>query len=213
VTLLELQALQGVPPDSLRALLRHVFAAREYQWRAPTALSLTWLTAWFERILAWLSALHETHPWRFYVVLGALTLVLIAIVAHLSYVVWRALRPSAPAARTVGGAPPPALDAAWHLAEARRLSAASRYVEALGHRFVALVLELDRRRALSFHPSKTPAEYVVEARLTEPGREELAALVASLYRHVFGGDPCGQEEWRLFDGRAGALAGLSVAAR
>lgn len=213
MTLLELQALQGAPPDSLRALLRQVFAAREYQWRAPTTLSLNWLTEWFERILAWLSALQETHPWRFYAVLGALTLVLIAIVAHLSYVVWRALRPSAPAERTVAGAPAPALDAAWHLAEARRLSAASRYVEALGHRFLALVLELDRRRALSFHPSKTPAEYVGEARLSEPGREELSALVASLYRHVFGGDPCGQEEWRLFDGRAGALAGLSVAAR
>src|SRR2546422_6493963 len=37
----------------------------------------------------------------------------------------------------------------------------------------ALVLELERRRALAFHPSKTPAEYVGEARLDAAGRASL----------------------------------------
>src|SRR6266566_541580 len=55
---------------------------------------------------------------------------------------------------------------------------AGRYVEALAHRFLAVVLELDRLKALRFHVSKTPAEYVGEARLTDAGRASLAGLVA-----------------------------------
>lgn len=201
-----------VPPDSLRAVLRQVFAAPEYQWGAPHR-SVSRLSELFERAVGWLVTLHDTHPFQFYCVLGILTLVLVGILAHLSYVVRRALRPRAPEPGGVARAPTPALDAAWHLAEARRLSAVSRYVEALGHRFVAMALELDRRRALTFHPSKTPAQYVTEARLSEPGRAELGELVASLYRHLFGGAPCGPEDWSRFDRRAGAVAGSAVAAR
>ena len=71
------------------------------------------------------------------------------------------------------------------------LARAGRYAEALGQRFLALVLELDRRKALRFHASKTPAEYVGEARLTDRGRASLAGLVAQLYRHLFAAVPCG----------------------
>jgi len=69
-------------------------------------------------------------------------------------------------------------DAAATARQVEELARAGRYAEALGHRFLALVLELDRRKALRFHASKTPAEYVWEARLTEMGRASLAGLVA-----------------------------------
>ena len=36
--------------------------------------------------------------------------------------------------------------------------------------FLALVLELDQRHLVRFHPSKTPREYSTEARLAEPSR-------------------------------------------
>src|SRR5439155_4298789 len=62
------------------------------------------------------------------------------------------------------------------------LARGGRYAEALAHRFLAVVLELDRLKALRFHTSKTPAEYVGEARLTDAGRATLAGLVAQLYQ-------------------------------
>jgi len=74
------------------------------------------------------------------------------------------------------------------------------------------MLDLDAQRVLQVHPSKTPAEYVQEARLDDAGRSDLADLVATLYRHLFGGAPCGTEEWRRFDSLASGL-GLHAATR
>ena len=192
-----------VDPDSLRAALRVVFTGREYRWTEPSS-TWTWLMARWQLLLDWLESLRVAYPVRYYVVLGALTLVLVAIVAHLTWVVWRSLRPVDQAPAPAQAAPPPR-DAAWHLAEALRLGAAGRFVEALAHRFLAVVLDLDRRRVVQFHPSKTPAEYATEARLDETGRSELAELVASLYRHLFGGAPCDAEQWQRFDARANGL--------
>ena len=97
------------------------------------------------------------------------------------------------------------MDAAAHLAIAERLAGAGQYAEALGHRFLALVLELDARKALRFQASKTPAEYVGEARLDQAGRATLAGLVARLYRHVFGAAPSDEREYSEFDAAAAGL--------
>ena len=203
-----------VAPDSLRAVLREVFRAAEYRWRAPAPRGTGWLADLVGQMVVWLDRLREAHPERYYALLAVLTLVLLVIAAHLAWVVWRSLRaPVAAAPESGGPGPRPGRDAAWHLAEARRGSAAGRYAEALGHRFAALVLELDRRRALGFHPAKTPAEYAAEARLDAAGRAALAQLVQALYRHLFGGLPCGPAEWEAFDRRAAALTGSGGAAR
>jgi uncharacterized protein DUF4129 len=205
-------AFPQAPPDSVRAVLRQVFAAREYDWKVRRR-TLSWLQDLWERGFRWLDALHAAHPVVYYSLLGLVTALLVALLAHLSYVVWRALRPKGPAEGAVAAAPGPGGGVVWHLSEARRLSAAGRYAEALAHRFIALVLELDRQRAVQFHPSKTPAEYVAEARLGYTARSEFADLVGRLYQHVFGGAPCGPEDWGLFDSRASAVAASHVAAR
>ncbi len=166
---------------------------------------------WWERALEWLAALRLESRLRYYILLGLLSLFLVAILVHLAWVVWRSLRPA-------GATPAPTAatglvrDAAWHLAEARRLSGAGRFGEALGHRFLAVVLDLDARRVVRFHPSKTPGEYATEARLDERGRSDLADLVASLYRHLFGGAPCDADAWQRFDARAAGV-GLYAATR
>jgi hypothetical protein len=90
------------------------------------------------------------------------------------------------------------MDAPAHGQRAAELARAGRYAEALAHEFVALVLELERLQAVTFHPSKTPAEYVAEARLDPSGRASLADLVARLYRHLFGAEPCAEREYREF---------------
>ena len=197
-----------IEPDSLRAALRAVFQAREYRWSDPSS-AWVWLTEQWHRLLDWLETLRVASPARYYLLLAALTLLLLAILAHVAWVVWRSLRPrEAIGAPTALAAPP--RGAAWHLAEARRLGAIGRFAEALAHRFLAAVLDLDDQRVLQFHPSKTPAEYAAEARLDAAGRSDLAALVASLYHHVFGGVPCDAAAWHAFDAQAGRL-GLHAA--
>lgn len=116
---------------------------------------------------------------------------------HIGYVVWRIVHPTRAAAAAASGRAV-ILDADAHLARAAELARAGRYMEALGHRFLAVVLDLERRDALRFHSSKTPAEYVGEARLDASGRASFAALVAQLYRHIFGAVPCGRSEYEAF---------------
>jgi hypothetical protein len=129
------------------------------------------------------------------------------LLVHVGYVMWRIVRP---AARTGTGNTAAAagiiMDAAAHLAQADALARSGRFAEALGHRFLAVVLELDRLKALRFHASKTPAEYVGEARLTDAGRATLAGLVAQLYGHLFGAVPCDAGEYEAFGASAQELA-------
>src|SRR5207302_1721658 len=78
-----------------------------------------WLTEQWHRLLDWLETLRVASPARYYLLLAAMTLVLLAILAHLTWVVWRSLRPrDAVGVATPDAAPPQG--PAWHLAEARR---------------------------------------------------------------------------------------------
>lgn len=206
-----LQVATVPPSDSLRAVLREVFAAREYDW-GPGIRALTALRDQFFRLVAWFAGLEQSHPVTYHLLLGAMVLVLLVVLAHVAYVLSRAFRalPSEAVARHAGGPAP--RDAGWHLAEAARLSAAGRYVDALSHRFLALLLELEGRKTLTFHVSKTPAEYVTEARLDDEGRGRLRWLVLALYRHLFGGAPATSADWTAFD-RAATDLGARVATR
>lgn len=128
----------------------------------------------------------------------------------MGYVLWRIVQPGTGTARSAAGARPPVDDAAAHLARAAELARDGRYAEALGHRFLAVVLELERRDALRFHASKTPAEYVGELRLDESARTTFAGLVGRLYRHLFGAVPCDATEYRAFAAEAESLTGHRV---
>jgi hypothetical protein len=57
------------------------------------------------------------------------------------------------------------------------------------------VLELDARRVMRFHPSKTPSEYSREGALDPGQRDEFRALIRTLYRHAFAGHGAGPETW------------------
>ena len=189
----------------MRALLRDVYAAREYEWTERPSL-LAWLGELYQRLMAALLGLEHDHPVAYYVLLVAMIIVLVAILVHFGYVLWVAFSPVArPAgARQVSA---PLRDAEWYRAEAGRLVARGRYAEALAHRFLALLLELDGRKALTFHASKTPAEYLDEVRFEPEDRGRFRQLVLSLYQHLFAGVPCTPAEWTSFDREAGALGG------
>lgn len=110
-----------------------------------------------------------------------------AILVHAGWIVWRMTRSSAqPTAAAAAAAP--VRDARWFAAEAGRLAAAGEYARAMQADFLALILELDRKHLLRFHPSKTPGEYASEWR-------ELRSVVRTLYAHLFARVPCGPGEY------------------
>ncbi|MGH7530935.1 MAG: DUF4129 domain-containing protein [Gemmatimonadales bacterium] len=190
--------------DSLRQVVADVFTRPDYQWverRRP----LLWLANLWSRFLDWINRLAEDNPLGFDLLFAAAVVVLVLLLVHIGYVVWKVLRPRVEAGRAAAGGTAAILDASAHLARAEALARAGRYAEALGHRFLALVLTLERADVVRFHASKTPAEYVAEARLDDDGRSTLSGLVARLYRYLFGAAPCGEAEYQAFGAAARAL--------
>jgi hypothetical protein len=188
-------------------VVAEVFSRPEYGWIEHQRVT-SWLVRFWSNLLSWLDGLETQHPVVFNVGLTVVVVLLVVLLVHIGYVLWRIVQPAARTGQTAtvitGGR---VMDAAAHLRRAEELAAAGRYTEALGHRFLAVVLELDSRKALRFHASKTPAEYVAEARLSESARAGLASLVAQLYRHLFGAVPCDAEEYRAFRATSQEVAG------
>ena len=180
-------------PDSLRSVLDSVFAQPMYQWARPSPFAI--LGKWWHALLQWLAGLESTRPGLYWFLFYLMLALLLAILLHAGIVFIRTLRAAhqqaeagpAPAARARGSA--------WYRAEASRLAKAGRYPEAMQHDFLGLVLELDQRRVLRYHPSKTPGEYTREVQLTDSGRGAFRELVGSLYRFAFARVPCAPEDF------------------
>lgn len=189
----------------MRRAVAEVFARPVYRWttgRSP----LDWLAEQLGRFLDWLGKAEASHPAVFQAVLVLLVAVLLGVLVHMGWVVWRITRPTAQTTAHVPGVTGLRLeDARAHRQRAERLAREGRYAEALAHRFFAMLLDLERDEALKFHPSKTPAEYVGEARLDAAGRDSLGELVARLYGHLFGAAPCDEQAYREFALRADLL--------
>ena len=196
----------GVPADSLRRVIGEVFARPEYDWIEQRRI-LSWLATQWHNLATWLDQFAEQHPLGFNVALALVALALVFLVVHIGYVIMRIVRPAVRSgAVTAAATGVRIMDAAAHLEIAAQLARAGRYAEALAHRFIAVLLELDRRKALRFHASKTPAEYIGEVRLDDSGRASFATLVAALYRHLFGAVPCDASEYAALGETAQDLA-------
>lgn len=195
---------QAVPPDSVRRAVQEVFSRPEYGW-APGGRPLHLLRDLWSRLEEWLNRFGAQHPIGFQLLFWGAVLLLVALLVHLGWLGWRIYRSTVEGPGAPAPGAPMLVDARGHLERAEALARAGRYTEAVAHRFIALLLELDRADAVTFHPSKTPAEYVREARLEAAGRDSLAGLVARLYHHVFGAEPCDERCYRDFGATAGMV--------
>lgn len=195
----DLQAVASA--DSVRAVLDEVFNAPRYQWRVRPD-PLRWLRQLFGDLVARLAQLEAEHPIAYYALLIGMTVLLVAILVHLGYLTWLAFRSRRREDEAGTEITRVVHDAAWHRARALELEAAGRYQESLAHRFAALVALLDRGQVLRAHPSKTPGEYLREARLDPAGRAALQGAVGWLYDHLFGGQPLDPARLADFDRRA-----------
>lgn len=177
--------------DSLRSILDSVFAAPAYQWTARRDFWAPVRRLWFQ-VLDWLEQLEGSSPGAFLALRWALIVVLVAIFVHAAWIVWQMIRGATSPAPSPSFVPPPR-GAPWYRAEAERLAGIGRYREAIQADFTALILALDSRRLVRFHPSKTPGEYVAE-------RSDLGAVVRALYAYLFARAPCGPAEFDAWRG-------------
>lgn len=199
-----MQVPPAPPADSIRAVLRSIFAGPAYQWTVRRTPWDVVRDAW-NAVQSFLDGLARLHPIAFFALMIVLTLFILLMFTHFAMVLARAVRRAAPEAAGVLAPMPVAHDRAWHHARAQQLAAAGRYAEALGHRFTVLLLDLERRRAVTVRASRTPAEYAREVRLDGDGRAGFAALVATLYAALFGGDRVDAAAFAAFDRDASEL--------
>lgn len=186
------------PPDSLRQVLDSVFASPAYAWRSNDE-TLNAVARWWRDILVWIGQLRASNPQAYRVFVGLLVAVLVGILLHALWVFLRTVRGAAEPRDDAASAPlAPRRDASWHLRAADELAHAGRCREALQHAFVGTALRLEAAGRVTYFPSRTPAELMSDARLAPADRAQLRALVRTLYGAVFGGAPCGMEEYRAW---------------
>lgn len=188
--------IQGVVvPDSLRPLLDSVFRAPEYRWVTRPNLFGPLIEQW-QRFMNWLSGLSTAAPALYWLLIIGLVVLLVVIVVHASWVMVQTLKAAgAPGGNDPAAAPAEVRGARWYRRQAERLAAEGRFAQAMQADFVGLVLELDQRGQLRFHPSKTPYEYIAELRGNETARSEFGGMVQSLYGYAFAGLACGPGEF------------------
>jgi hypothetical protein len=203
--------LQAEPAAAtFRAALDSVFAGRAYRW-ADTPAALRVLREWWDRLASWLDTLRLGNPAAFRLFVFALLVALVLLLAHGAWVVWRTVRAAAaPGHGAPAEAPRERRDAAWYLREADWSALAGRTAEALQLAFVGLALTLDGQGLLRYDASQTPAEVARSARVAAEDGERLRDLVQGLYGYVFGGRPCGPEDYRRW--RAGSAGPWHAAA-
>lgn len=179
--------------DRVRAVLDSVFHQPDYAWRERPDVWGPLRRGWYV-LQQWLDGLHASHVVVYWLLLALLASVLALILSHAGVVAWRTMRADTGRDVTAPVRQVERRDAAWHRREAERLAADGRYVEAIQADFVRLLLELDARRLVRFHPSRTPNEYTREATLSPEARRRLQELVRRLYLFVFARRPCGPDD-------------------
>ena len=184
--------------DSLRAVLDTVLSAPAYQW-TQTEPRLSWLSRWWRTLVDWLGRFRETNPTTADVLFWSLAVVLVAIFVHGGWIMYRTIQGATAGEEGAGSVTTVAIrDEKWFHRLADTLATQGRFAEAMQAAFTALMLRMDARGILRYHPSKTPREYAREARLAPASLADLRASVGELYDHAYAGRPSGPEQYRAW---------------
>lgn len=194
-----LQDVAAARADSLRATLDTVFSNPAYRWETREDRFGALRRLWGATGEA-LDRLRAQNPDAVRLLTWLLVAILVLVLTHAAWVAWRTIRGGSRRAPAVAeSAVIVTRDAAWYAQEAARLAAAGQFAAAMQADFLRLVLELDARRVLQFHPSRTPSEYARDPALSDGGRAALRALVRAMYAHAFARVPLDRamyDAWR-----------------
>jgi hypothetical protein len=182
--------------DSLRAVVDTVLSAAPYQWTETTP-RLSWITRWWYALLDWVARLQENNPTAAELLFWSLVVVLVAILVHGGWIMYQTLRGGSAREGPAGTVRSVEIqDDRFYQRLADTLAEQGRFAEAMQAAFTSLVLRLDAKGVLRYHPSKTPREYAGEARLDESSRGRLRDSVARLYACAYAGAPCGPSQYQ-----------------
>ncbi|MGQ0766417.1 MAG: hypothetical protein ACT4OZ_12210 [Gemmatimonadota bacterium] len=181
--------------DSVRVAIDTVFSAPAFRWREVADPWATVRRAWLAVVDA-IERLRTDNPMLYRLAVALLVATLLVIVFHAIWVAARTVRGGTRTEMKETAAPVhQRRDAGWYAALADQLAREGRFSEAMQADFQRLILELDARDIVRFHPARTPNEYAVEPGLADDSRQRLGSLVRELYACAFGGFPCGSESW------------------
>jgi len=204
-------APHAVNAEAIRTLAAEILQRPEYAAaREPEAMD--WFTRWWglladllrqlEGYFAWLEALRSSSPVLYGLLYAGLLIVLVLLIAHMSWAISRALRGSTAPEPSRGAAP--LFD---FLGPSRGLALEGRYLEA-AHRLLLACLQRSAHAGLiELHPEDTNrkvCERFEVARLPGTLRAELLELVRLTERAWFRDrvdDPVLYERWAAAYGR------------
>lgn len=182
----------------MRAVLDTVLSAPPYQW-TETEPRLSWISRWWRIMVDWLARFREANPTAADILFWVLVAALVAIFVHGGWIMYQTVRGAAAADGRAGSVGKVAVrDDRWFQRLADSLAAEGRFAEAMQAAFTGLMLRMDARGILRYHPSKTPREYAGEARLANESLAGLREVVGQLYACAYAGRPCGRGEYQAW---------------
>jgi hypothetical protein len=141
----------------------------------------------------------QTNPTAADVLFWSLALVLVVIFVHGGWIMYRTIQGATAAEAGAGRVTSMAVrDEKWFDRLANALAAEGHFAEAMQAAFTALMLRMDARGILRYHPSKTAREYAREARLGPASLADLRAAVGELYDYAYAGRPAGPEQYQAW---------------
>jgi hypothetical protein len=171
------------PSDAaIRELARNILARREYGLVNESPVS-RW-EDWLRRFIAWTGVLRMTSPVLYWLLIVAISIVVVAMIAQMVWSLRAALRAPPPPARPASADQPADL-----AGEARRLADAGRFLEA-GHRLMIASFGLLAQRSVIELRPDCSNRWIRTALRGSPLAEglaiEIGALVERTERRWFG---------------------------
>jgi len=185
--------------SAVRELAQKILARPEYANARPSSTE-SWLLSFLHRLFDRLGSMGElrmTAPALYWLIIGALFVILALMVAHIVWTISAALRAPEPPTRSVSGA-----RLRDHAAEAELLAASGSYLEAAHSLMIASFRTLAERSVIDLRPDRSNRwirRALRDTKLNENLIREIDRLVTRTERHWFGdreNSPAIYSDWK-----------------
>jgi hypothetical protein len=197
VSFVLLLAAPSQPPsdDSIRQRTKEVLSRPEFRADHREDV-MRRLLEWFSDLVGWLGGLRNAMPVLFWLLVISLSLILLLLLTHLGWTVYRTLIvPARGAGEELPEARRGRLSLAHH-EEALGKAAEGEYTEAIRHLFLSLVYRFDESGRVSFQKAYTNREYLALFADRPDLHAELGVFVDTLDENWYGQHPTEERRYQ-----------------